>query len=409
MRFCINDMLYALSFALDCVEHDVIGVSTYHGPRVAAISVAMGRELGLSGDALLDLAACAILHDNALTESIRRALDDGVDISNLSEEIQPAHHCTMGEQNILSFPFPTDVDGFILYHHEDANGSGPFGKTAAETPMGAQIIHLADQLDAKFNLGLLTDEKMALLHEMLISQTNRQFSAQCIQLFERGCPMDFLRRLNGAQAKVAMKQSLPEVWREYTQDQIIDICTVMAKIIDYKSKFTRRHSLGIAQKAMAMGNYYGEDEETQTMLYFAGALHDVGKLVVDSDILEKPAKLTDQEYRHIQNHAYKSYEILSQIQGLGQVVNWAADHHERLNGKGYPFGKEAKDLGKMQRLMACLDVYQALTEERPYKRGLDHLQVMEIMGSMVQKNMLDGTILADIDDAYRTGWFKGLH
>ncbi|MEG1774212.1 MAG: HD domain-containing protein, partial [Oscillospiraceae bacterium] len=188
--------------------------------------------------------------------------------------------------------------------------------------------------------------------------------------------------------------------QEYSGDTLFHIAAMFASIIDYKSEATRTHSLGIAQKALTMARYYGYDEETAQQLYFAGAVHDVGKLVVSKDVLEKPDKLNAAEYRHMQTHAWHTYAILSRVQGFEEITNWASLHHEKLNGTGYPFGKTAKDLGQKERMMACLDIYQALTEARSYKAKMSHPAAMLILRSMVQSGQLDDQIVEDIDKLF---------
>ena len=151
---------------------------------------------------------------------------------------------------------------------------------------------------------------------------------------------------------------------------------------------------------MVMTMYYDCSPEETTKLYFAGTLHDIGKLVVDRDILEKPGKLTAQEYEHIQNHAYYTYDILRRIKGLEDVTLWASLHHEKPNGTGYPFGKTAVDLNRNERLMGCLDIYQALTEKRPYKDGLSHEKSMDILRDMAANGFIDANIVEDLDRAF---------
>ena len=146
-----------------------------------------------------------------------------------------------------------------------------------------------------------------------------------------------------------------------------------------------------------MGSFYGYDEEKLTKLYLAGCLHDIGKLVIDRDVLEKPDKLTDTEYIHIQTHAYYTFFILSPIRGLKDVTAWASNHHEKLDGTGYPFGKKASELTKEERLLGCLDIYQALSEKRPYKSGMSHEQSMKILYDMADTGKLDSDICKDID------------
>ncbi len=85
--------------------------------------------------------------------------------------------------------------------------------------------------------------------------------------------------------------------------------------------------------------------------------------MVCNEILEKPDKLTDEEFDKMKNHAGYTYLMLSQVDGFEDIRDWAALHHEKLNGKGYPFGKTADELNEQERIMACVDIYQALTED----------------------------------------------
>ena len=97
-------------------------------------------------------------------------------------------------------------------------------------------------------------------------------------------------------------------------------------------------------------------------------MHDIGKLIVSNDILEKPGKLTEYEFAEMKDHAAATYRILSKIKGIPDIVEWAANHHEKLNGKGYPRALSEKDLSFEEQLMACIDIYQALTEKRPMRK-----------------------------------------
>ena len=90
--------------------------------------------------------------------------------------------------------------------------------------------------------------------------------------------------------------------------------------------------------------------------------------------------------------------MLSDIEGLEDITRWAALHHEKLDGSGYPFGMKADQLGKMERLLACLDIYQALCEERPYKKGFSHKAAIDILKEMGANNQLDMEIIQDIDE-----------
>ena len=130
--------------------------------------------------------------------------------------------------------------------------------------------------------------------------------------------------------------------------------------------------LVVQKRLRSFAKYIGYDVSDIEKMYLAGALHDIGKMAVGNEILEKPDKLTDEEFDKMRKPCGYTYLILSQVDGFEDIRDWAALHHEKLNGKGYPFGKTADELNEQERIMACVDIYQALTEERPYKKGMSH-------------------------------------
>jgi HD-GYP domain-containing protein (c-di-GMP phosphodiesterase class II) len=134
-------------------------------------------------------------------------------------------------------------------------------------------------------------------------------------------------------------------------------------------------------------------------LYLAAALHDLGKLATPVAILEKPNILNDAEMSKIKEHVRITWELLKDIEGFGPICTWASSHHEKLDGSGYPFGKKADELDFNSRLMACIDIYQAVSEERPYHPRRDHRATMEILRQMANNGKIDGVIVTDMDAA----------
>lgn len=397
MKFCFNDLLSAVSKALDCVEKELVGVSTDHARRVACLCIFMGKQYQMTEKELSDLAGYALLHDNALTEYIQSELKKGKKISNLD---LPAH-CIYGERNVKEFPFFKPCENAILYHHECADGSGPFGKKQGEIPLYAAMIHLADQIDARFNLRKLTEEKLQKAKDYVENQQGREFGQEESQLFFEGVTLEALNQITHENVGGYISVLLPSFEEEFTPEALMRIAKMFAKIVDYKSTFTSLHSMGIAERVWKLGNYYGFNEEKKAKLYLAGGLHDIGKLAIDNAILEKPGKLTAEEFEQMKRHAVVSYEILHEIRGFEEITEWAAYHHEKLNGQGYPFGYGADKLGRESRMMACVDIYQALSEKRPYKSVKSHAEIMEILYTMVSQNALDEQIVKDMDIAFR--------
>ena len=113
-----------------------------------------------------------------------------------------------------------------------------------------------------------------------------------------------------------------------------------------------------------------------------------------------PDKLTDDEFSKMKNHAGYTYLILSEVNDFEEIRDWAAFHHEKLNGKGYPFGKTAAELNEPERMMACVDIYQALTEERPYKKGMSHEKTCDILDEMAEKGFVDADISRKMRDCF---------
>ncbi len=224
----------------------------------------------------------------------------------------------------------------------------------------------------------------------------RLFDEECVLAFFAVFDEHVFLALNGDSFEEKFWKKVPREKIEIDYEKCEDIANFFAQIIDYKSKFTSRHSMGVAQKAAELARYMGYDTENIEKMYLAGALHDIGKMAIGNEILEKPDKLTDEEFAKIKNHAGYTYLILSEIDDFTEIRDWATLHHEKLNGKGYPFGKTAEELNEPERMMACIDIYQALTEERPYKKGKNHEAACEILEDMASNGWLDSRIVENI-------------
>lgn len=397
MKIERNELLSVLSEALDHIETEVFGVEDHHAKRVAWLCLKMGKREGMSDSELSDLAVGALLHDNALNE-YRNDYENGT----LRQGVNGQAHCAAGEENLALIPGTGAMRGFVRYHHECADGSGPFGKTEGETPLGAQMIHIADEVDLRFSLGHCTSGFLDDIRHYLKENQGRLFGEHLSNCFMDVLDEECFKLLSDEQIG-KLKLHIAPVWLDISEEGLYSVANLFARIIDYKSPFTRGHSVGVACKAKKMGEFYHYDQETLAKLYFAGALHDIGKLLVNRDVLEKKGRLDETEYRHIQSHAYETWRLLSKINGLGEVTEWASFHHEKLNGTGYPFGKTAGELNSQERLFTCLDIYQALTEDRPYKAGMSHTKAIGILKEMAEKGELDPEITAEIDQVFRNG------
>ena len=121
----------------------------------------------------------------------------------------------------------------------------------------------------------------------------------------------------------------------------------------------------------------------------AGYLHDIGKVYIPLAILEKQGELNDKELLQVREHSYMTGEILSAFSELGDIVNWAANHHEKLDGSGYPLHLSGDYLQLADRIIAIADIFTALTEDRPYRPGMSRQQALRLIECDVTNGALD--------------------
>jgi putative nucleotidyltransferase with HDIG domain len=162
--------------------------------------------------------------------------------------------------------------------------------------------------------------------------------------------------------------------------RVDQVAEAFAVIIDAKSPFTYRHSAGVAAIATTIGQALAMDEVALRELRRAALLHDIGKLAVSNEILDKPGKLTAAEWEAVRRHPDYSYQILRRVSRFKELAEVAAAHHERLDGTGYHRGLGGADLSPAARVLAVADICEALQAERPYRPGLPPDEIERIMG-----------------------------
>jgi HD-GYP domain-containing protein (c-di-GMP phosphodiesterase class II) len=390
----MDHLIKTVGTALDIVEGELLGASTHHGKRIAVLCTAMGRYLDMSGEELLALSSGAILHDNALTEYILAERE--------GKKHDPAMklHCELGQRNLESLGFGEVVRDMLLYHHEKADGSGPFGRKEGEFPLSAELISIADYLDVFYHFQRVAGYDLPVLRADISVQKGKLFTCRATEAMRAVLDEDMLFSLRDDRIEETADRLLPPWTVDMEDKSVRDFAEFVIRIIDYKSGFTKEHSSGIAEKAWYLGGYYGFDSTVRTHFYLAAALHDLGKLATPVDILEKQGKLTDDEFRIIADHVYQTWRLLKDIRGLEQICAWASNHHEKLDGSGYSFGKKAEDLDFNSRLLACIDIYQAVSEPRPYHPARNHKDTMVILYDMAGKGQIDEQIVRDLDQVF---------
>lgn len=262
---------------------------------------------------------------------------------------------------------------------------------------------------AKIPVSLLSD-KIIRLAEKVVGEMN--VSEQALKQGRRLTEMvqnssDILPVIKDAFLRTARKEHIwmdlsyhPDLLTELlpdrtpvSLDETIDYTNMLSVLIDFRSPFTAMHSAGVAESAVCLSGFIGMNLSEQKEMRIAGYLHDLGKLKVPQQILEKNGKLTDDEYDLMKEHPYYTCQILKKIDGFGQIAQWAGLHHEKLNGKGYPFGYSADMIPLGARIMAVADVFSAITEDRPYRKGMEKSSAISVLRKDAEAGALSGNIV----------------
>lgn len=162
-----------------------------------------------------------------------------------------------------------------------------------------------------------------------------------------------------------------------------EVMEALAHTIDAKDKYTNGHSVRVAKYSRMIAKRLGLSEWAQDDIYYMGLLHDIGKIGIPNAIINKPSRLTDEEYEIIKTHPVLGYEILSEIKSRPDLSIGARWHHERYDGKGYPDGLTGDDIPFMARIIAVADSYDTMTSNRSYRKFLPQNVVRE----EIEKNM----------------------
>jgi HD-GYP domain-containing protein (c-di-GMP phosphodiesterase class II) len=231
------------------------------------------------------------------------------------------------------------------------------------------------------------------------------FDPQAVEAFERvAAERSFWNTLTSGDVETAIFALEPAQRIEVADDDYLDdIAAAFAKVIDSKSPYTRGHSDRVALFTDLITEEMGLGREQRRRLRRAALLHDIGKLGVSNQILDKPGKLDDAERAAMRDHARYSEAILSRIGAFQDLARIGGGHHERLDGKGYPRGLNGDEISLETRIVSTADVFDALTADRPYRAAMPVSKAMAIMvgdiGTAFDRNCVEALqrALAKVD------------
>ncbi len=386
----LSQIVSVLSDALDWVGlHE-----PHHGKRVAFMAVQLGDALNLPKPLMEDLFLGGLIHDIGASSS--RVLQELLDSEYAGDM---SVHCRRGAELVSCFRPLKHLAPMILHHHTHW---GDFASieddTAASEKLLANCIALSDRIDILLRRYPDADPLMMrdVIKKIVVTEAKEEkFMPELMDAFsvisdhEAFWFSQDIIEIGGLIGRYATERRV----LDFSFEDLRDLATVLSLVIDAKSSFTALHSFGVMSLASFLGYSAGLSVQACDLLEIASLLHDVGKLRIPDEILENPGALTVQERSVIARHSFYSFHILSRIEGFEKVAMWAGNHHEYINGSGYPFHLKGEQLSTESRILTIADIFQSLSQDRPYRKAMSSVQVLSILDSMVMQGKLDGDIV----------------
>jgi len=382
----LHRLVLSMSEALDHVSPWVAD----HQLRVAYISTRIARLMGFQGQQLRDIFHAAALHDIGLIRAANRVQAVA---QNRLEGIE--WHGEVGYELLKDNELTSEAAPIVRHHHAIWRDRLPAKWPNDPIPVACYIVALADDVDRliKRNQPVLYQTKA--IREHILKGKGEVFCPDCVEAFMEASRAPAFW-LDATSKRIYTILNREVDWPIWILDErtVEGISRMFARLVDSLSPWTATHSAGVSATAVALAEKLNFSPREQALMRAAGYLHDLGKITVPSEILDSPAKPTEEERAILQGHTYHTFRILDSIGGLPQISEWAAFHHERLDGKGYPFGHGAKDLTLGSRIMAVADTFTALSEDRPYRKGMNDEEVLRKMARMTADGAFDSQVIS---------------
>lgn len=396
----LRHVIYALSDALDLVGVDDVA----HGKRVGIMAAECGKELGLSAADTTFLFDLGMLHDIGVSSThTHQHL-----VGEFDWEGSQAH-AQVGCALLESFGPLARMARPVRYHHTRHDRLVSIGVDPS-VAFHANLVFMVDRVDAltapyyASNTVLVHKDG---IRDAIRARSGTYFAPQLVEAF-----------LGASRSEAFWLLLEPRAVHGYLQDmlsrggpyhasvgELKQLAGIFARIVDAKSPFTAQHSLGVARLSRLLAERMGVGEGNCDKLEIAGLLHDLGKLRVPDEILDKPASLDPEERLVINTHSFETWQILRNIKGFEEITPWAAWHHEVPGGTGYPFRLDGAALPLEARILRVADIFQAMVQDRPYRKGLNAADALAFMAKLVAEGRVDAAIAATLqawpDDAMR--------
>nr|WP_321464469.1 HD domain-containing phosphohydrolase [uncultured Desulfobulbus sp.] len=385
----LKQVIYALSDALDLVGVDDVA----HGKRVGIMAAECCRCLKSDVLQAASMFELGLLHDIGVSSTqVHRHLVEEFDWQGSRE------HAEVGWRRLKDFAPLAAMADPIRYHHTPW-GTLPTKDLDPQVAQAANLILLVDRVDAMA-------APYSLSHNLLLHQedirgeigkrSGTYFAPHLVDAFLRASRTEaFWLHLEQRSVQSYLADQLQQAHPfTATMDELRFLARIFARIVDAKSPFTAAHSLGVSRLSRLLAQKLGMDTEQCDKIEIAALLHDLGKLRVPDEILDKPAQLDREERISINTHTFETYQILRNIRGFEEIACWAAYHHEEPDGSGYPFHLPLAAMPLEARIVRVADIFQAMAQDRPYRKGLPAEGVIAFVEKLAAQGRVDAEIVA---------------
>ncbi len=366
-----------------------------HHMQVAYLSYRLAEELGFSAEEKYELAVAGSLHDIGAF-----SLQERLDLLEFEQE-DLGSHAMAGYLFLKDFRPFQNVAGMIKYHHLPWNDGEGNTHDGERVPAGSNILNLADRVAVKVSLDKPVLGQVPEICSLIQEKSGQIFRPEYVEAMISLAKKDYiwLEMISNSLERI-ISRSVDHQAMELDLNDLLAFSKLLCKIIDFKSRFTSTHTSGVVAATVMMASYAGLSPHESRLLEIAAYLHDLGKLAIPSEILEKPEVLSDDEWFVMRSHAYYTYKILEPLEILQSVRSWGALHQERMDGSGYPFNMQGDDIPLGARIIAVADMFTAISEDRPYRGGMDKAEAISTLQSRVDDGELDGEIVNLVIDNY---------
>ena len=387
----VSDMVLCLSSALDLVNVRIAD----HNEQVACISMFIAEALGMEEADMVEVTLAGLLHDiGALS------LKDRLDLLNY-EVVDPHRHAELGFRFMNAFTPLASLAPIVRHHHTRWNhGEGRTSDSLAVSD-ASFIIHLADRISILLNRGEEVLSQTKRIIDTVRAGSGPLFKPEHVDAFLSIADREFFWFISTSSHFVHYLADRIRPLTVHMDDGLLmQMAKLFGRVIDFRSSFTAIHSSRVSAVSRTLAEKAGMSLAEIRQLEIAGYLHDLGKLVVPPEILEKPAPLDEAEWNVMKSHSFHTWRLIGSLRGLETITRYASSHHERIDGRGYPFHHAGGSLGTGERIVAVADVFTALTEDRPYRPGLPRDRVFGVLEELRTENALDGDCVGVLKNNY---------